>query len=1349
MLQPPSKIHVPHSGNEKPNPVQRFSRLFAFLLLATLSVCVPAAMGAPTAHNISAGSIQLTNVPGNDTVTISSLKYSINDFRLVSTSKGTANIQIGSSLSDDAANGILMTSISVNITTNYVTNNYNISMIETNANGSYHIAVYQSGTLGLKENADTVGAYFPYSTWIGGHARSEPYLNGGTNSLFTGSPGLVNGVHYIDWHSTNAIVSGTGANLGRSTVDLRPFGIDSRTDGILLVNHGKDRAGDGNYAESSPAADGTWTCLVRDHGGGAEQDPLAFVFIPRTNTTVISGKFKGSSTNGNLITMFSGASPQFTVTNTGTGRWDLRIPGHGATNGVLILSTEGGGSQNGDNGDTYQAYADGSGWEIQSRDLPAGGLQTPGAGADIICSFVYIPGPTPGITVTPTNNLQTTEGGGTATFSVVLDAKPTADVTINISSSDTTEGTVSVSSLTFTAANYSTPQIVTVTGVDDPDKDGSIPYTIITSAATSADLAYNGVNPSDVSVVNIDNEPGIAFSKNSVITTEAGGSDTFTVFLNTQPTGDVSFGLTSSDTTEGTVSPASLTFTAGNWNVPQTVTVTGVSDAIADGNVVYSIVTAPATSTDADYNGVNPLDISAVNLDDDAAALSFSASTFTVSETGTATNFTVVLTSEPTANVTVNIVSSDSTEGIVSPASRTFTPLNWFTPQTFTLTGVDDAVNDGNIAYSLNVTVTSSDATYAAFAPVLSATTLDNEAALTLPSGTLYYGVGQPALGIDGQATVTDPDTADYNTGSLTFSLTANASADDRLEIRNVGTGPGQIGTSGNNVTYGGTTIGTFSGGVGTSPLVVSFNANSTAAAAQELIRNVTFRNVTSSPATAPRTLLVALADGHGGTSSASKQIVVSLVHVADFQDGVDRGYGAYNGENDIELWNLQPDTAYPAGSDPVNGIQINNNNQALLRFDNIVGTAPGQIPSDAIIVSADLMLHVNNGGSGTPLYRMLKPWDATNDTWTSWGGGIDKDNIEATNAYFSQIGTFPVSGATTTGTILVSVLPDIQAWVGGQSNFGWVLPAWDFATDNTVFTPSEGTNAVDRPRLVVKWVPAGTASASFRYGVNGYTSAHDTRLRKGSPDTDYSAVTAVFVDAEVTSPNNDPEEPLLRFEDIVGTNPGQIPPNANVQIAVLDLASVVGDAMGDGGKIHAMLQPWQDTSTWNSMVNGISADGVEAAITPTAVAGNSSLTPDVQGGYLTFEVTPDVQAWSSNTRPNYGWAFIPWPAGGNGWAWSTAEATDPNTRPQLRVYYTAVAPATPIVINSISRGATSATIKFTAAPSTAYTVLRSSTVNGTYSSVGTITTQSDGTATFVDSTSLPPDAGFYRISNP
>ena len=82
-------------------------------------------------------------------------------------------------------------------------------------------------------------------------------------------------------------------------------------------------------------------------------------------------------------------------------------------------------------------------------------------------------------------------------------------------------------------------------------------------------------------VTNVDDEAaGITVTPSSGPTTEAGGAATFTVVLNSEPAAAVAIGLTSSDVTEGTVSPTSLTFTpsgAGIWSTPQTVTVTGLS----------------------------------------------------------------------------------------------------------------------------------------------------------------------------------------------------------------------------------------------------------------------------------------------------------------------------------------------------------------------------------------------------------------------------------------------------------------------------------------------------------------------------------------------------------------------------------------------------------------------------------------------------------------------------------------------------------------------------------------------------------------------------------------------------
>src|SRR5678815_3635717 len=149
-----------------------------------------------------------------------------------------------------------------------------------------------------------------------------------------------------------------------------------------------------------------------------------------------------------------------------------------------------------------------------------------------------------GVTVSPTAGLTTTEGGGTATFTVVLTSQPTADVAIGLTSSDTSEGTVLVN-VTFTSVNWATAQTVTVAGVNDDLDDGDIAYTILT-AATSPDTIYNGIAAADVSVTNTDNDAaGVTVSPTTGLTTsEALGTATFTVVLTSQPTADVTIGLT-------------------------------------------------------------------------------------------------------------------------------------------------------------------------------------------------------------------------------------------------------------------------------------------------------------------------------------------------------------------------------------------------------------------------------------------------------------------------------------------------------------------------------------------------------------------------------------------------------------------------------------------------------------------------------------------------------------------------------------------------------------------------------------------------------------------------------------
>lgn len=155
---------------------------------------------------------------------------------------------------------------------------------------------------------------------------------------------------------------------------------------------------------------------------------------------------------------------------------------------------------------------------------------------------------------------------------------------------------------------------------------------------------------------------------------------------------------------------------------------------------------------------------------------------------------------------------------------------------------------------------------------------------VTLPGAAISYTENDAATVLDSTTTVTDSDNTEFNAGSLTVDFTANGATEDRLAIRNQGTGAGLIGVSGANVFYGGTTIGTFAGGTsGASPLVVTFTSTAaTLAAVQALARNITYQNVSDNPSGLSRTVRFVMTDGDGGTSAAvTKTISVTPVNDA------------------------------------------------------------------------------------------------------------------------------------------------------------------------------------------------------------------------------------------------------------------------------------------------------------------------------------------------------------------------------------------------------------------------------------------------------------------------------------
>jgi hypothetical protein len=137
-----------------------------------------------------------------------------------------------------------------------------------------------------------------------------------------------------------------------------------------------------------------------------------------------------------------------------------------------------------------------------------------------------------------------------------------------------------------------------------------------------------------------------------------------------------------------------------------------------------------------------------------------------------------------------------------------------------------------------------------------------------MPSGPLNYTEGSGPIVIAGSSSVTDADSLNFDGGTLTESVVTNATSQDRLAIQDQGTAAGQIGVSGSNVTFGGTIIGTFTGGTGTTPLVIDLNQDATPVAVTALQENITFEVVGVPSSTSPRTFQTILTDGAAGNAS-------------------------------------------------------------------------------------------------------------------------------------------------------------------------------------------------------------------------------------------------------------------------------------------------------------------------------------------------------------------------------------------------------------------------------------------------------------------------------------------------
>ena len=336
--------------------------------------------------------------------------------------------------------------------------------------------------------------------------------------------------------------------------------------------------------------------------------------------------------------------------------------------------------------------------------------------------------------------LSVDEGDTTgADYTVRLSHQPSENVTVTVtghSGSDLTlTGLSATDALTFTTSNWNTAQTVTVTaGQDDDGADDSVTLT-----HTAAGGEYASVT-ADLPVTVVDDDRGIVLSRTSLSVDEGSATRaSYTVKLATQPSAEVTVAVSGHTGTNLSLDKASLTFTTGNWDTAQTVTVTAAEDA--DG--ANDAVTLTHTATGGNYAGETAT--LAVTVDDDeTVSVVLSKTALSVDEgDATESDYTVKLSHQPSEQVTVTVSGQAGTDltltGLSGTDALTFTTDNWDTVQTVTVTAAhdDDGTDDEE-----TLRHTAAGGEYAPVTATLPVTVVDDDRAIVLSKTALSVNEG-------------------------------------------------------------------------------------------------------------------------------------------------------------------------------------------------------------------------------------------------------------------------------------------------------------------------------------------------------------------------------------------------------------------------------------------------------------------------------------------------------------------------------------------------------------------------------------------------------------------------------
>ena len=172
---------------------------------------------------------------------------------------------------------------------------------------------------------------------------------------------------------------------------------------------------------------------------------------------------------------------------------------------------------------------------------------------------------------------------------------------------------------------------------------------------------------------------------------------------------DIIIDLESLDLTEVTLGTASLTFNPLNWNIAQTVVLNSVDELTVDGTQTVGISASINPASDPAFTSLASQTTTVDNADNDSAGYSLSNLIGVLTEGDSQTaSFSIILDTQPTTDVVLNLTITPNDEVATSVASVRFTNANWNVSQTIIVSNFDDFLIDGTIVSSITFNVDAS-----------------------------------------------------------------------------------------------------------------------------------------------------------------------------------------------------------------------------------------------------------------------------------------------------------------------------------------------------------------------------------------------------------------------------------------------------------------------------------------------------------------------------------------------------------------------------------------------------------------------------------------------------------------